>query len=208
MAGCGNNFLAGWYYGPYVSFQRAGYGDLDCSNAKLEVDLRYYKVSGNYADAPVFVRIYTADSAGNYVGYRDYSIVYAVQPPWNNPPYPTWTHVTVWLNNPALNPYTEGGTFSIGTVSYMRFYGTDWSGQEGDFIDAKKLVITDVPPQVNANAAPTRPSPKPPARRRSRWTAAAAPGRSCVMCGSAPRSRWPTSPPQRRRSGWRPGRTR
>ncbi len=154
-----NNFLAGWYYGPYVSFQRAGYGDLNCANAKLEVDLRYYKVSGNYADAPVFVRIYTADSAGNYVGYRDYSIVYAVQPPWNNPPYPTWTHVTVWLNNPALNPYTEGGTFSIGTVSYMRFYGTDWSGQEGDFIDAKKLVITDVPPQVNANAGPDQTFP-------------------------------------------------
>jgi hypothetical protein len=151
----------GWYYGPYVSFQRAGLGNIDCSNAKLEIDLRYFKVNGNYGDAPIFARIYTADPNQAYLGHRDYSIIYATQAPWNDPHYPTWTHKTVWLNNPALNPYTEGGAFAIGTVSYMRFYGTDWTGDpnDGDFIDAKKLVITNVPPPLVANAGPDQTFP-------------------------------------------------
>jgi hypothetical protein len=159
---CRDNFIGnpgGWYYGPYVSFQLAGLGDIDCSNAKFDIDLRYYKVNGDYGDAPIFLRIYTADANGNYLGYRDFSIIYAVQQ--GDPHYPTWVHKTVWLNNPAANPYTEGGTFSIGTVSYMRFYGTDWNGDAGggDFIDAKKLVITDVPPAVQADAGPDQTFP-------------------------------------------------
>ncbi len=150
-----------WYYGPYVDFHRTGNGDLDCTNAKLEIDLRYFKEDGNYGDAPIFLRIYSIDGGGNYLGHRDYGIIYAVQPPWNDPPAPAWTHKTVWLNNPAMNPYTDGGTFSIASVGRIRLYGSDWGADptQTDYIDAKQLVITNVPPAIQANAGPDQTFP-------------------------------------------------
>jgi len=56
-------------------------------------------------------------------------------------------------------PYTDGGDFDITNVSVMRCYGTNWTGGGDDFIDAKKLVITDVPPAVIADAGPDQTFP-------------------------------------------------
>ncbi len=136
-----------WYYGPYVDFHLAGIGDIDVSNAQLEIDLRYFKEDGNYGDAPIFLRIYSIDGAGNYLGHRDYSIIYAVQPPWNDPPAPAWTHKTIYLNDSAMNPYTDGGAFNVNSVGRIRLYGTDWGADptQTDYIDAKELVISVIP---------------------------------------------------------------
>ncbi len=161
---CRNNIKSGWYYGPYVSYQRAGLGSQDFSNAKLEVDVRYFKQNGNYGDAPIFLRIYTTtdpnDPNSAVAGTRDYGIFYATQQ--GDAHYPTWVHKTVWLNNPAVNPYTDSGSFNIAAVAHQRFYGTDWTGDPNtpvDFVDAKKLVITNVPPPLVANAGPDQTFP-------------------------------------------------
>jgi hypothetical protein len=94
-----------WYY-QYVDFNLAGITtpgnglDLSAAGSTVTFDTRYYQDpemnTNPYADAPVFLRLYTYGADGNtYIGYRDYSIVYATQAPWSDPPYPTWTTVTV-----------------------------------------------------------------------------------------------------------------
>jgi len=141
----------GWWY-HYVDLNLAGITapgdglDLSAAGTKIEFDTRIYHDPSNtnrYADAPVFLRAYTYAADGNtYLGYRDYSIVYATQAPWNNPPYPTWTHVTIDVN---ADPHTDGGTFNVADVSRIRFYGTDWYGDGKDFADFKNLLITPGP---------------------------------------------------------------
>ena len=149
---------SGWWYA-YIDFNLAGIGSLDFSDPtkiyKIEFDCRFYQGepqnANPYADAPVFLRIYTyAPDGDTYLGHRDYSIVYATQGPWNNPPYPDWTRVSVILNNQELQSYTDGGTFNIGDVSRIRWYGTDWSTTgPGDFVDFKNFqVIEDIPPST------------------------------------------------------------
>jgi len=143
----------GWYY-QYVDLNLAGITtpgnglDLSAPGSTVTFDTRYYQNAETntnpYGDAPVFLRLYTYGADGNtYLGYRDYSIVYATQPDWNNPPYPTWTTVTVDVNN-APN-ISDGGTFDVTNVSRVRWYGTDWSGAGDDFVDFKNLVITPEP---------------------------------------------------------------
>lgn len=143
---------SGWYYGPYVDFYLAGLTDdwLDLSaGGTIEFDCRYFQGGENpnpYADAPIFVRIYTYTDDGDpgngsfesYAGHRDYGIVYATQN--GDPPYPTWTHVSV-----DISGGTDGNAFDISKVSRLRFYGTDWTGAGQDFIDVKNLQITLVP---------------------------------------------------------------
>lgn len=141
----------GWWY-QYVDLNLAGITtpgnglNLSAADSTVTFDTRYYQGGENtnpYGDAPVFLRLYTYGPDGNtYLGHRDYSIVYATQDPWNNPPYPTWTTVTVNVNTTA---YTDGGTFDVSNVSRIRWYGTDWSGMGQDFVDFKNLVITPEP---------------------------------------------------------------
>ncbi|MBP7747884.1 MAG: PEP-CTERM sorting domain-containing protein [Phycisphaerae bacterium] len=141
-----------WYY-QYVDFNLAGITtpgnglDLSAAGSTVTFDTRYYQDpemnTNPYGDAPVFLRLYTYGADGNtYIGYRDYSIVYATQAPWSDPPYPTWTTVTVDVNATA---YTQGGTFDVTNVSRLRWYGTDWSGVGTDFVDFRNLVITPEP---------------------------------------------------------------
>ncbi|MDM8008529.1 MAG: PEP-CTERM sorting domain-containing protein [Phycisphaerae bacterium] len=143
----------GWWY-QYVDLNLAGITtpgsglNLSAPDSTVTFDTRYYQNdvtnTNPYGDAPVFLRLYTYGEDGNtYLGYRDYSIVYATQPDWNNPPYPTWTTVTVDVNN-APN-ISEGGVFDVSNVSRIRWYGTDWSGGGDDFVDFKNLVITPEP---------------------------------------------------------------
>jgi len=139
-----------WWY-QYVDLNLAGITtpgdglDLSGSGSTISFDTRFYQDpqtnTNPYVDAPVFLRIYTYDTDGNaYLGHRDYSIVYATQPPWNDSPYPTWTNVTVNVNSTT---YSDGGTFDVTNVSRVRFYGTDWSGTGDDFVDFRKLTIDD-----------------------------------------------------------------
>ncbi|MBI4580455.1 MAG: PEP-CTERM sorting domain-containing protein [Planctomycetes bacterium] len=141
-----------WWY-QYVDLNLAGItvpgAGLNLSNAgaTVEFDTRYFQDpetnTNPYGDAPVFVRLYTYAADGNtYLGHRDYSIVYATQPPWSNPPYPTWTHVTVSV---AAGVGADGGVFDVTNVSRIRFYGTDWASGGFDFVDFKNLVITPEP---------------------------------------------------------------
>jgi hypothetical protein len=143
---------ASWWY-QYVDLNLAGITtpgnglNLSAADSTITFDTRYYQNAETntnpYGDAPVFLRLYTYGADGEtYVGYRDYSIVYATQAPWSNPQYPTWTTVTVNVNTTA---YTEGGTFDVTDVSRLRWYGTDWSGTGDDFVDFKNLVITPEP---------------------------------------------------------------
>ncbi len=152
-----HNIVAGggaasyWYQ--YVDLNLAGITtpgagvNLSAPDSTVVFDTRYYQNAETntnpYGDAPVFLRLYTYAADGNtYLGHRDYSIVYATQAPWSNPPYPTWTTVTVNVNTTA---YTDGGTFDVTNVSRLRWYGTDWSGTGDDFVDFKNLVITPEP---------------------------------------------------------------
>lgn len=147
-----------WYY-QYVDFNLAGFStpaaglDLSGPCARIEFDTRFFHDentnSNPYADAPVFVRIYTYASDGNtYLGFRDYSIVYATQGPWSNPRYPEWTRVVVFVNQPG---YTQGGVFNVTNVSRLRFYGTNWAGGGNDFVDFKNVLVRDdiPPPAIN-----------------------------------------------------------
>lgn len=138
-----------WWYGPYVDFYLAGDTDdhIDIAGLEFTFDTRFFQDpdtnTNPYGDAPVFVRFYTYEDDGSgtfptYIGFRDYGIVYATQNPWNDPPYPEWTRVTVDLNDPAA---TEGGAFDPTRVSRMRFHGTDWSGTGDDFVDFKNFRI-------------------------------------------------------------------
>ncbi len=139
----------GWYY-QYVDLNLAGITtpgaglDLSSAGSTVQFDTRYYQNpetnTNPYGDAPVFLRLYTYAADGNtYLGHRDYSIVYATQAPWNNPPYPTWTTVTVDVNAAA---HSDGGAFDPANVSRIRWYGTDWSGGGDDFVDFRNLVLT------------------------------------------------------------------
>ena len=138
---------ASWWYGPYVDFYLAGFTDdwIDITGGyRLEFDTRYFQDpdtnTNPYGDAPVFVRIYTYEDDGSstwptYIGFRDFSIVYATQR--GDPPHPDWTRVFVDL----ANNFTEGGVFDPTRVSRMRFYGTDWAGGGDDFVDFDNMVL-------------------------------------------------------------------
>lgn len=152
--------VASWFY-QYIDLNLAGIttpgAGLNLSNicARVEFDVRYFQDENTntnpYNDAPVFLRLYTYANDGNtYLGYRDYSIVYAVQAPLSNPPYPEWTHVVVYVNKPGT--FTESGTFNVTNVSRLRWYGTDWAGGGDDFVDWKNFqIFTDVlPPDIDA----------------------------------------------------------
>lgn len=141
-----------WWY-QYLDFNLAGVTapgsglNLSDPSATVKFDTRYFQdfeTNPNpYADAPVFLRLYTYAADGNtYVGHRDYSIVYATQPPLSNPPYPAWTTVTV---NVSATAHADGGTFNAANVSRIRWYGTDWQGTGFDFVDFKNVVVTPEP---------------------------------------------------------------
>jgi hypothetical protein len=143
-----------WWY-QYVDFNLAGITtpgnglDLSAAGSTISFETRFYndpETNTNlYGDAPVFLRLYTYAADGNtYVGHRDYSIVYATQSPWNNPPYPTWTLVTVDVNA----GYTDGGAFDPANVDRVRWYGTNWAGNGFDFVDFKNLVVVPEPASI------------------------------------------------------------
>lgn len=135
----------GWYYGPYVNLRKAGIGDISIANATFDVDVRYCQGGLNtrpYADAPIFLRAYTLDAAGAYLGHRDYGIFYG---PSGENFFPTWSHKVVPLADAETWAYSEGGAFDQTKVAQFRFYGTDWFGAGQDFVDAKNFRVTAIP---------------------------------------------------------------
>lgn len=159
--------LNGYYYGPYIDFNLAGYGELYFLGAgsTLEFDCRFLQDFSNenpFNDAPIFARVYNYDIPNDaYQGYVDYGMIYQTGP--NNhcaiPPfgYPEWWHVTIDLDDLAADvncdgtdDVTTGGTPDLARISRMRFWGTDWGsgffGDPADFIDVKNVRLTLYPP--------------------------------------------------------------
>lgn len=157
-----------WWY-LYLDFALAGYAPLNITGpgSTLEFDARYYQDentnSDPYADAPIFVRIYTYDydphgepQTDEYVGHRDFSIVYQTNPDLTDCPaaeYPAWTHITIDLNDMLANyicrcnpTVEEGGTFDPTRMTRMRWYGTDWNGFGDDYVEVKNIKLTLKPP--------------------------------------------------------------
>ncbi len=152
--------FGGWWY-QYVDLNLAGITtpgvglDLTSPQARVSFEVRFFhdaQTNTNpYADAPVFLRLYTYASDGNtYLGHCDYSIVYGTQAPFSNPPYPTWTFITVDVN---AAPSTTGGVFDMTNVSRLRWYGTNWTGHGDDFVDFRNLDIGIVPEPSTALVA-------------------------------------------------------
>lgn len=156
--------LSGWYYGPYIDFNLAGYGELYCLGAgsTLEFDCRYLQdgaSNGNpFNDAPIFARIYTYDIPNDaYQGYVDYGMVYQTGASDHCDPrpfgFPEWWHVTIDLDDLAADAncdgtddVTTGGAYDLARISRMRFYGTDWNSgalaDPSDYIDVKNIRLT------------------------------------------------------------------
>lgn len=148
----------GWFY-LYLDTNLAGFdGGVDLSgDSSVSFDARYFQDPQTntkpYSDAPIFVRLYTygGPTADTLLGYSDFSIVYATQAPWNNPPYPTWTRVTL---NPMSGTVTNA--FDLKHVTRMRWYGTDWNGAGDDFIDIRNVTFSG-----DYVKPPTPPIPEP-----------------------------------------------
>ncbi|MBI5863177.1 MAG: hypothetical protein HZB38_01425 [Planctomycetes bacterium] len=162
----------GWYYGPYIDFNLAGYGELYCLGAgsTLEFDARYFQDWTNanpYNDAPIFTRVYNYNIATDtYQGFVDYGMRYQTGPFFYCDPKPTgapeWFHVTIDLddlnadaNCDSTDDTTTGGAFDLARVSRMRFYGTDWNsgvlGDPSDYVDVKNVKLTLYPPPCAAD---------------------------------------------------------
>ncbi len=152
---------SGWY-NLEIDLVLAGVGEVDMSGTDdtIEFDCRYHQDNSNpYADAPIFVRIFTTDGA-----MRDYGIVYQTGWNWWCDPvelYPAWVHVTIQVNDLNAdydcdgNPdVTQSSAFDPAHVSRIQFYGTDWSyvSDAADWIDVKDLRIvaqgTAEPPEA------------------------------------------------------------
>lgn len=153
-----------WHY-LYLDTILAGLGPIDLSapGSGIEFDARIFQGQSNtapYQDANVFFRAYTyVPGSGGYeggstlTGYKDWGIVTAVakpggdplDPTFNDPPYPTWTHVMI--------EDLGGGGLVPGSITRIRWYGTDWTGHGEDFFDIKNVVFRSGP------AAPPIPEP-------------------------------------------------
>lgn len=138
----------GWYY-HYLDLNLAGIGAVDLSQAGSTVsfDARYFQDpqtnAGAYADAPIFARVYTYAADGNTaLGYRDFGIVYATQPTWNNPRFPDWTRVTIDVNSAGTVTNVGTGLYDPSKISRIRWYGTDWQGHGQDFVDVKDVSLS------------------------------------------------------------------
>ncbi len=154
----------GWYYGPYIDFNLAGYDELFFLGAgsTMEFDCRFFQDAWSnpnpYQDAPIFVRVYNYDVPGDlYQGYVDYGMRYQTgsgnQCPTKPQGYPEWFHVTIDLDDLAADvncdstdDVTTGGVWDLARISRMRFYGTDWNSgvlaDPSDFIDVKNIRLT------------------------------------------------------------------
>ncbi|UCG17575.1 MAG: hypothetical protein JSV19_05995 [Phycisphaerales bacterium] len=155
-----------WWYN-FVDYYLAGqandYIDVTRPGTTFEFETRFFQDPVTnphpYSDAPVFVRLYTYEDDGtgtypNYAGNRDYSIVYATQLPWGDPPYPTWTRVVI-----DVATGTDTGAFDPTRVNRMRFYGTDWDATGDDFVDFKNMKIVEHPLQGRITLSPTAVGP-------------------------------------------------
>lgn len=129
---------AGDYYdGPYVDLVNAGYGpyvDMSAEGTTIEYTARYCQDYGNsnpYGDAPIFVKL--IDSSGRN---RELGMSYGPNP---DPHYSSWITITddmsaAWETDPD---------FDLSQVAAVTFWGTDWAGTGGDFIDIKNLKVLD-----------------------------------------------------------------
>ncbi len=134
--------LAGgdYYDAPFIDLQRAGIGLLDVTGGiSISVETRYFQDPQTnrlpYSDAPVFLVLISMDSNGDMAGTRDFGLVYATQPPNNDPPFPTWTLASV---DSAIDPYVDNN-FDPTRVNWIYFWGTDWQGSGDDFVDFRNL---------------------------------------------------------------------
>ncbi len=144
------NGMNSYYFGPTVDLTRLGVGPIDLSSpdARLQVDVRYYRDPNGYApgttpDAPIGLLLQSAS------GSRQITWPYRVYQ--GDPLYPTWTHLNLDPNTPAPPnvTHTDSGTFDVSNVTALSFWGTNWGGKGDDFIDVKQLVI-----RTSADATP------------------------------------------------------
>ena len=142
------HLAAGNYYdGPFVDLQRAGQGPINIAGGGvIDFEVRYFQDPNTntspYTDAPIFLTLQSIDDIGNVDGWRDFGIVYATQPQWNNQSYPDWTNITIDLMN---SPFTDSAGFNPSRVNLVYFWGTDWAGTGDDFADFRNLDIAVVP---------------------------------------------------------------
>ncbi len=150
VEGWARNNIAGdgWYYF-YLDLSLAGVGGVNvgAAGSTVEFDCRYFRNPDDhekpYDDAPIFLNLYTYSEDGNtLLGRREYGIVWGTQGPWNNDPYPTWTHMVIDVHGLA---HTDYDAFDPSNVNRIRWWGTDWSGKGNDFVDIKNFSAVPEP---------------------------------------------------------------
>lgn len=133
-----------YYWGPVIDLVKAGLGSVDLSdpNASIEFDARYYQDPANYPpgtpstskDAPIGVLLMSPTDAIAY-GYPFHSGA-------GDPLYPTWVHVTLYVNrdgSPKVGSGVWWGVRNLTGISSVLFWGTDWVGKGSDFIDVRNF---------------------------------------------------------------------
>ncbi len=129
----------GWYFGPTVDFTKAGYGpslDLSQPGVEIQFEARYFQGDGNtnpYADCGIWAMLFDANGRTHGIG-GEYG------PDHPDPPYPAWQ---VCSDDMTLEGWPDDPDFDLTQVTGIQFFGTDWSGVGNDFVDIRKLLITD-----------------------------------------------------------------
>ncbi len=144
-----------WYY-LYTDFELiAGLGGQNLTTAPpgfttvLQCDVRYFQDpitnTNPYDDAPLRIRLYTYVNDA-YQGHLDLGWVFGVQASmFGDPPYPTWKHIVLDLNDPSTWGLDAAGivnAFDSTNATRIRWWGTDWEGTGDDFVDVKRLKIS------------------------------------------------------------------
>ncbi len=141
-----------WYYGPFVNLQNACYGVLDLSgpNMGLRFSARYFQDADYwnpdpnypdpYEDAPI--GIWLRDTAGKR-GWTGW--LYGPDMRTDPLKYPAWKTIEVPI---AIDPNPDftDADFDLSRVWRIEFFGTDWGGLGGDFVDLKDLWIGETAP--------------------------------------------------------------
>lgn len=129
----------GWYFAPTIDFMKAGYGpslDLSGEGIKLQFEARYFQGDGNtnpYADCGIWVLLMDANGRSHGLGGQ-YGPVHP------DPPYPAWQ---TCIDDMTLEGWPDDEGFDLTQVTAIQFYGTDWAGVGNDFVDFRKLLITN-----------------------------------------------------------------
>jgi hypothetical protein len=145
-----DNGMGGYYFGPFVDLIKAGIGLVDLSplGSTIEFTARYFQAPEDYPpgtpwdqhDAPIGVILSTP------TGNREITWPYHSMD--GDPPYPTWTTMTIDANvpSPADNfNFFDSGTVDLSRVTGITFWGTNWPGLGSDFVDIESIRLTTAP---------------------------------------------------------------